>query len=311
MSWIQEGKVYDPSEDEIHCSFSAPHCTRLRDGTLLLTASRYDRSDPDRLMFNPETGGMVISEKILMRSKDGGRSWSHPKVLLLPVDGALDLPSQIIELSDGTLFLACEVWKSWADAEPLHIKGYVLFSEDGGCSWTEVMELPGNADSRRMYSHGRYTQMQDKRIMVLYWTQNIGASENHHIHMSVSDISGRNWSAPAPTDIPGQTSWAADLGGSLVAAAYSSREGRNPGIRIVLSDDYGQTWDLDHQTTVWDAVGQEFLGTDHKPVYPASHDNIAFGKPNLVRLSDGSLICSWWCTQACVTHTRYAKLRVV
>ena len=45
-----------------------------------------------------------------------------------------------------------------------------------------------------------------------------------------------------------------------------------------------------------------------RPEYPASHDNIAFGKPNAVRLPNGEIMCSWWCTQACVTHARYARL---
>ena len=61
---------------------------------------------------------------------------------------------------------------------------------------------------------------------------------------------------------------------------------------------------------VWDAVGQEFLGVSRKPNYPASHDNIAFGKPNTARLPGGDILSSWWCTQACVTHIRYARLSV-
>jgi hypothetical protein len=83
-----------------------------------------------------------------------------------------------------------------------------------------------------------------------------------------------------------------------------------PGIVVALSDDAGQSWDLERQLMVWDAVGQEFLGVAHKPSYPTSHDNIAFGKPNLASLPSGDLIVAWWCTQACITHARYARLAV-
>ena len=62
--------------------------------------------------------------------------------------------------------------------------------------------------------------------------------------------------------------------------------------------------------TVWDAVGQEYLGVERKPQYPASHENIAYGKPNLARMPNGELIASWWCTQACVTHARFARIAV-
>ena len=93
-----------------------------------------------------------------------------------------------------------------------------------------------------------------------------------------------------------------------MAATYSIREGMKPGILVALSEDEGKTWDLEHQVMAWDAVGQEFLGVSHKPTYPASHDNIAFGKPNTARLPGGDILSSWWCTQACVTHIRYARL---
>src|SRR5438445_10898652 len=79
---------------------------------------------------------------------------------------------------------------------------------------------------------------------------------------------------------------------------------------VAASGDGGRSWDLERQVIVWDAVGQEFLGVTHKPTYPSSHDNIAFGKPNLARLPGGDLIASWWCTQACVSHLRYARVAV-
>jgi len=166
------------------------------------------------------------------------------------------------------------------------------------------------AIQEKMYSHSRYTRMLDGRIGALQWTQKVGSNQDCSLHWVISDQHGAEWTMPASTGIMGQTSWAADLGQGLLAAAYTRRDREKPGIMVVLSPDHGRTWDLDNQLMVWDAVGQEYLGVPHKPSYPASHDNIAFGKPNLARLLDGSLLCSWWCTQACVTHARFARLRV-
>jgi hypothetical protein len=162
-----------------------------------------------------------------------------------------------------------------------------------------------------MYSHSRYTRLLDGRIGALQWTQTIGGQQNFDLHLVTSDLSGREWTRPQPTGIPAQTSWLADLGEGRMAVCYTVREGMQPGIMVALSEDAGRTWDLDRRAQVWDAVGQEYLGVAHKPAYPASHDNIAFGKPNLARLESGELIASWWCTQACVTHIRFARLRVV
>lgn len=152
--------------------------------------------------------------------------------------------------------------------------------------------------------------MLDGRILGLQWTQSVGGQQNFELHRILSDVSGIQWTEPVPVGIQAQTCWPADVGDGRVALTYTSREGRKPGVSVAGSSDQGLSWDLDNQVQVWDAVVQEFLGVENVPDYPASHDNIAFGKPNLARLSDGSLTAAWWCTQACVTHARYAKLRV-
>jgi hypothetical protein len=152
--------------------------------------------------------------------------------------------------------------------------------------------------------------MLDGRIAVLQWTQKVGTGEDYDLHFVISDLTGREWSRPQPTGIMGQTSWLGDLGDGRLVATYTRRDRMQPGIMVVLSEDGGKTWDLENQVMVWDSVGQEYLGVVHKPSYPASHDNIAFGKPNTAVLPNGEIISSWWCTQACVTHARFARLAV-
>ena len=309
-TWQTEGLVWAPRDDDATCSYTAPHATRFSDGSMVLIAFRVDFSDPDRPMFNPETGGVRPHQTILFRSADDGHTWSEPEVLEAPHKGLANPPSQIIELNDGRWWLGWERWKVWDDPTPLHIKGSYTLSEDRGKTWSDPVDLPSASAGERMYSHSRYTRMRDGRIAALQWTQKVGSAEDLDLHFTLSDETGTGWSTPRPTGIMGQTSWVADLGDQVLAAAYTAREGMKPGIMVVLSEDEGTTWDLDNQVQVWDAVGQEFLGVVHKPSYPASHDNIAFGKPNLARLPDGTLVCSWWCTQACVTHCRFARLAV-
>ena len=305
-SWKTEGLVWEPAGDRAPFSYTAPHASRLRDGTLVLVASRRDGSDPDRPTFNPETGGSRMGDPVLFRSHDDGRTWSEPQVLDLPGDITPDMPSQIIELNNGRWLLICEAWKEWADPSPLHIKGYAAFSDDEGKSWKEKVDLPVSSD--KMYSHSRFTRMLDGRVAALQWTQKVGTGEDYDLHFTISDDTGTRWSRPLPTGLTGQTSWLADLGNGKLAATYTMRERMKPGICVVLSEDSGASWDVENQVMVWDAVGQEFLGVVQKPSYPASHDNIAFGKPNTSRLSNGQIMSSWWCTQACVTHTRFARL---
>jgi len=309
-TWKRDGMIWDPANDDIVYNYSAPHCARLLDGTLLLVAVRIDQSGDLEDPHNEETGGFRYQEKVLFRSEDDGRSWAGPTLIDLGDDGKADVPSQIIELNDGRLWIPCELWKAWEDTSELHIKGYGLFSDDGGATWGGRVDYPSVNHREKMFSHTRYSKMLDGRILGMQWAQSIGGQENFELHRVISDVSGTEWPDPVPVGIQAQTCWPSDLGEGRIALAYTSREGRTPGVFLVLSEDEGLTWDLENQVQVWDAVGQEFLGVENVPKYPASHDNIAFGKPNLARLPEGSVIAAWWCTQACVTHARYAKLRV-
>ena len=300
-TWTREGDVWDPDSDDYPWNYTAPHGVLMKDGSLIVTAFRTDGSDPEADEPRPK-------ETILFRSNDDGRSWSSPESLDLPVDeGRPDAPSQIIEINDGRWFLGLEVWK---ETGPFDIKGLAVFSRDRGATWEERVDFPSASDATRAYSHSRYTRTLDGRVAVLQWTQEVGTAKDFDLHLTVSDQTGTEWTSPQPTGIRGQTSWLADLGDGVFAAAYTSREGMEPGIKVVVSEDEGRTWDLENEIVVWDAVGQEYLGVERKPQYPDSHDNIAYGKPNLARLPNGELIASWWCTQACVTHARFARIAV-
>jgi hypothetical protein len=79
---------------------------------------------------------------------------------------------------------------------------------------------------------------------------------------------------------------------------------------VALSADNGLTWDLDNQLLLWDASGRDRLGVNAPESYPRSHDTIAFGAPTAMRLGDGDILVSFWCTDMAITHIRCARLRV-
>jgi hypothetical protein len=150
----------------------------------------------------------------------------------------------------------------------------------------------------------------DGRLFTLLWTGDRKNGGFLSLHRTVSDERGANWSTPQATGIPGQTSWAVDLGEGRMVTAYTYRDGRQPGIMAALSLDGGETWDIDNAVRLWDATGRETVGVASRTTYPQSHDVIAFGKPQATRTSDGEVMAAFWCTESCVTHARWARLRV-
>ena len=309
-SWKEEGLVWDPRKDGTPHTYSAPFLSRLRDGTLTLSAMRNDCSDPDRLMVNAETGGFLPVETLVFRSQDNGRSWSAPQVIEMP-DGIIAYVSgPVIEMQDGGWFLAFDIGKAYDDPRPVQAEMLALFSSDQGRSWGDLHRFAGiSPEEQKTFWHGRVIALKSGRLFTLLWTQDLQSEKFIDLHRTTSDETGRHWDVPQPTAIPAQTSWAVDLSNGRMFAAYTVRELDPPGIRGVLSEDGGKSWDLDRNVVIWDATGRETIGIPSTDTYPASHDVIAFGRPHAAATPGGDVLVSYWCTEACVTQSRWCRLR--
>ncbi|MSP13981.1 MAG: exo-alpha-sialidase [Chloroflexi bacterium] len=309
-SWQDEGLIWDPRRDSGSYSYGPPCLTRLQDTSLVLVSYRADRSDPQTLMVNPETGGFLQVDTILMRSSDDGHTWSAPEMIRLPDGLVLDFSGGIVELADGSWFLAFDNGKGYDDPHPVEPIMMGLFSQDRGKTWGNLVTIAGGSSQDKGFWHGNVIRLQDGRLFTLLWAADKKSGEFLTIHRAFSDGHGRNWSTPEPTGIPGQTSWAADLGKGRMVVAYTRRESPFPGIVAALSADYGKTWDLDHRIQIWDASGQETIGVAAKDTYPQSHDAIAFGRPHATLAGEGEVFVTYWCTDSAVTQARWARLRL-
>ena len=68
-TWQHEGPLRDRKKDPVHYQYSAGLMTLLKDGTLLMSNWRCDRSDPNKLYLNPKTGGRTPRMRLLSFSR--------------------------------------------------------------------------------------------------------------------------------------------------------------------------------------------------------------------------------------------------
>ena len=81
----------------------------------------------------------------------------------------------------------------------------------------------------------------------------------------------------------------------------------------VVSDDVGRTWPDQGHVNLWDASGRETFGDGSSANRSRSiYDEgmMAFGKPDAVRVADGSVLVGFWCTSNFVMHVRYVRLKI-
>ena len=314
-TWGSAEPVRDREKDSMHYDYRSGLLTALRDGSIVMMCNRAGYTDPDRLYINPDTGGHTECEIIYVRSRDGGSTWTEPVIAELPEMPRGFVPAAdgpIVELDDGRWMQLCSTWKSYDNAGAHNLNSFVLFSDDEGKSWGGWVDVANGLKDDRSYSHGHIIRLRDGRFFCVFWAGNAQLTEFYDLCTVTSDdLGGQRWGRPVSTGIPGQSSYPASMEDGRCILVYSHRENTDqPGIKLIVSDDEGKTWDSDDPFVAWDAYGKESLGVPRSSNYPSSHDAIAYGAPHVAHIDDDMALVSFWCTQSGDTNCRFCLLRI-
>lgn len=310
-TWPEQIMVHDRTTDEMAYSYHDPMLATLCDGTLVITGFRVDRSDPNHPIFNEATGGIRDFELVMLCSSDQGQSWSRPEQMRVPDDLIVTPSSGVIELENGRWFMPFDRWHAFDSQQPYRPQVVGLFSDDRGRTWSDPVTIATTDSQDKGFWHGQLVRMDDGRLFTMFWAALMKNDiESQPLHCCIGSPDATQWSVPEPTDVPGQTNHAVDLGEGRLLDFYSRRDGANPGFYSVVSGDEGRTWDLENQVCIWDATGRDKLGVEAADSYPRSHDTIAFGAPRAIRLANGDVLATYWCTEMSVTQVRSARLSV-
>jgi len=265
---------------------------------------------PGDALFDRKTGAMPRSERLLFWSEDGGVTWSAPQVV--PVD----LPSdrytchgmgRLMALDPDRWMYPLQTGMPKGAARRDH-KAATVFSRDGDRTWGEFTVVADDPGGRIEYHDQNHTVLPDGRLYTMFWTVDDREQADLANHWAVSSDLGRGWSEPQPTNLRGQVCCPMALADGGVAAIYNYR--RKPqGIRLAVSYDLSE-YDLEHELVVFDAACETTTGKAASDTVLNKNLKIAFGRPNGVRLPDGDLLVSYWCTREGVTHSRWARVAV-
>ena len=241
-----------------------PSIVRRKDGELITAFRRA----PNRKRLGEKSISHTDpnSYLVLVRSRDGGKSWTQEPELIYahPFGGSQD--PCMVQLRDGTLLCTSYGWAlldpdfaARMDASLRHgsfvfLGGYVLRSKDAGHSWQgPFLPPPVGADPTPdifgqplpAYNRGAMCQGKDGR---LYWVvaANSSALPRHtETHLLISTDQGANWkySCPVAADPKvtfNETSIYETPRGDLVA--FLRTEGFNDHTAIARSTDHGKSF---------------------------------------------------------------------
>jgi hypothetical protein len=206
-------------DDKFYSAF--PSIVRRKDGELLVAFRRA----PNRKLLGEKSNSHTDpnSYLVLVRSRDGGKTWSREPGLVYadPFGGSQD--PCMVQLRDGTL--VCTSY-GWALLNPdfaatlsdalrhgnfAFLGGYIVRSKDGGHSWKgPLFPPPVGADNTSdifrkpvpAFNRGAMSEGRDGR---LYWVVAANAStkpRRTETHLLISSDKGESWkySCPVATD---------------------------------------------------------------------------------------------------------------
>ncbi|MEY2408070.1 MAG: hypothetical protein QOF48_740 [Verrucomicrobiota bacterium] len=275
-SGIRKGEDIIIYEDSKYYS-SFPSIIQRRDGELLVAFRRA----PDRRVFGE--AGITHTDPnsclVLVRSRDGGKSWSkEPRLIHAHASGGSQDPC-MVQLRDGTLLCTSYGWAPFqpetiAKLKPpvaragnfVFLGGYLVRSGDGGRTWDGPIIPPSCPGEMHLdpfghtiaaYNRGALCESRDGR---LYWVVAAAGTNGPNrtgTHLLTSSDKGATWkySCPVAEDSKitfNETSIYETPKGDLVA--FLRTEGFNDHTCIARSTDRGRSFQ-------WEDAG--FRGHPH------------------------------------------------
>lgn len=269
---------------------------------------------------HPEDEGSIVvgvNKAFARRSTDQGQTWAS-RYWRIPGFGVATDFSRCAVLEDGTILVP--VYGNDVAGNP---QSFVWRSGDSGVSWRLISTGPHASGVRT--DETAYVEVSPGRVLGL------SRNETGYFSEAWSDDGGLTWSHPLLTDIwaPSSPAHLLKLRDGRILCTYGLR--RAPmGIRAVLSEDEGQTWDTDNTVILREdggtpsglkfppreevdleelrlggedfrrAVDREVIGRS----YPSQNARSDVGYPVSVQLSDDAILSVYYITLSDgVTHS--------
>jgi hypothetical protein len=212
----------------------------------------------------------------MLRSTDGGRSWSEP------YDCLVSSPHGPVQLLDGRLLYAGkDLWR------PPNRVG-ACESTDDGRTWRWLADLPARPGDTHTAYHELHAVDCGGGWIVVQLRNHNKANFQETLQGESSD-NGKTWSAPHPIGVWGLPSHLARLKDGRLLMTYGHR--RPPfGCQARFSEDQGRTWG--------------------EPVLLSGDGRTAdLGYPSTVELADGSFLTVWYEAMAGSPHAVLRQAR--
>ena len=275
--------------------FRTAALTSLGDDRILATLCWVDISDSSLTFFNDKTQGLLDCRVFFSVSENSGASWTAPTLInASPFNVPTPVTGPVLVLPNKQLTCQIELNKHYYDKSAWHHRSALIFSEDGGETWSDYVFTSGDPDNRIFYWDQRPNILADGRILNLFWTYDTHNNTYLNIHARESIDCGRTWSDLWDTQVPGQPAQPVSTPDGKIAMVYVDRTS-SPTIKVRTSSDGGKTWPKDTELIIYE---NDIANQNHKKegMDQAWAEMIAFsvGLPAATKLNNGDMLVVYY-----------------
>lgn len=303
LTWALEGRMLPEAASGVWSE--SGRLTLSRDGSVWALVARSDRHRTDEGLGNPDTLGFVETTFGLAQSLDRGRSWSTLRPLASPLgEVPLEMCSPVLELSNGRWLIPSSIWKHWDGTAPAGVKAVALISDDHGASWPACTVVMDRWAQKIICWEQKIIELAPGKLLTVVWCYDAQAGRDLHNAFALSKDFGNSFTAPADTDLNGQTPSLLALDPDTVLCVYRRTDAA--GLWAAKASVAGGLWKTIEQTALW---GAPSLTVGQKSQNAIENFNVLrFGAPCLNRLSDGDVLVTFWCVEDGVSNIRWLRL---
>lgn len=299
-TWLPTGKSFRTMIDGVPGSLSTAEMVEVFPGRVLLFATWFDRSEPERPLFDPVTEGILKSRQLVCVSVDEGLTWGDWQEITTGDLRGCSFTGPIIKWKDGVIAVPFESYKEYDDPGEKKHGAWLLVSSDGGYNFSRPLLVAQHPGHEIYYWDQRLCRgMGDGDFFAFFWTHHLGKKCDLPVHF----LKGRFFSSRLIcepiriTSIPGQISAPLLLPDGNLIVFVVNRE--NPGsLTLWHSCDGGMSWPSENNLVVHShderaVLSQGLKNIDFKQ-YWEDMGKWSFGHPVICQLSDEKILLAWY-----------------
>ncbi len=311
LTWQRLPAQLPTSFQDIPGSIAGGELMEVAPDRLILVSTWYDRSDPERPLFDPVTEGLLKSKILKTFSDDDGETWSAwEEIPLHGLTGAA-VSGGLLGWPDGSIGVGFESFKHYDEEVGNPHAAWILRSFDRGASFPELSQVASDPAGMISYWDQRLCATTEPgEYLGLFWTHDRNVKADLTVHGKLGRC-GESIATnlPRPTGIEGQISGVTILADRSAIACVVNRN--DPAtISLWHSLDGGHTWPSESELTIYNHTEMAKLSQGASDIdfaqYWEDMGRWTFGHPAVLALSPGETLVTYYAGAPGVLNMHWA-----